>query len=142
MFGHSAGSQFVHRYLYYKPDARVERYLAANAGWYTLPVCNVAYRYGLRDAAINKKRLRAAFSKDVELLLGRDDVDREDPDLRQTKEADRQGPNRFARGLTMHAVAKKSAEALGVDLKWRVVIVEDAGHLNAEMAREAVRLVR
>ena len=37
LFGHSAGSQFAHRFLYYKPDARVEKAILANAGWYTMP---------------------------------------------------------------------------------------------------------
>ena len=47
MFGHSAGAQFLHRFLYYVPEARVSRAIAANAGWYTMPEFGVEYPYGL-----------------------------------------------------------------------------------------------
>jgi len=141
LFGHSAGSQFVHRFLYYMPDARVKRYLAANAGWYTMPDFDTEYPYGLGGAAISEEQLIAAFQKDVVLMLGREDLDQTDPDLRNTPEAKRQGKNRLARGLTMFDVAKTNAEKLGVDLRWRLVLVDDAGHVNAQMATAAAELV-
>jgi len=141
LFGHSAGSQFVHRFLYYMPEARVRRFIAANAGWYTMPDFDTEYPYGLEDAAIDKDQLIAAFGKDMVLLLGREDVDYTDPDLRKTPEANRQGKNRFARGLTMFNVAKTNAEKLGADLKWRLMIVDNAGHVNAQMAPAAAQLV-
>lgn len=142
LFGHSAGSQFVHRFLYYIPRARVKRYIAANAGWYTMPDFDTEYPYGLEGAAIDKEQLIAAFEKDMILLLGREDVDHKDPDLRNTAEARRQGKNRFERGLTMFSVAKTNAGKIGADLKWRVMIVDDAGHVNAQMAAAAAQLVK
>ena len=141
LYGHSAGSQFVHRYLYYVPDARVNRYIAANAGWYTMPDFDTEYPYGLEDAAIDEAGLRAAFAKDMVLLLGREDTDFNDPDLRNTPEAKRQGKNRLARGLTMYYVAKTNAEKIGAELNWRVVVVEGADHNNAKMAPTAATLI-
>ena len=141
LFGHSAGAQFVHRFLYYMPDARVKRYLAANAGWYTMPDFDTGYPYGLRGAAISEEQLIAAFHKDMVLMLGREDLDHTDPNLRKTPEAKRQGKNRFARGLTMFEVAKTSAEKLGTELQWRLMIVDNAGHVNAQMAPAAAELV-
>ncbi len=141
LYGHSAGSQFVHRFLYYKPEARVKRYIAANAGWYTMPNFETKYPYGLDGAGVGASALAGAFGKDVVLMLGREDKNRDDPDLRKTAEAERQGPNRFARGLMMHEVAKKIGQEIGADLNWQLVIVEDAGHVNAEMARAAALLV-
>jgi pimeloyl-ACP methyl ester carboxylesterase len=141
LFGHSAGSQFVHRFLYYMPDARVKRYLAANAGWYTLPDFDTEYPYGLGGAGISEEQLIAAFQKDMVLMLGREDLDQTDPDLRKTPEAKLQGKNRLARGLMMFDIAKTNAEKLGVDLRWRLVLVDDAGHVNAQMASAAATLV-
>jgi len=141
LYGHSAGSQFVHRFLYYMPEARVRCYIAANAGWYTMPDFDTEYPYGLEDSGIDENRLRAAMQKNVVILLGREDLDQMDPTLRNTPEAKRQGKNRLARGLSMFSVAKASAEELGVDLKWRLAIVENAGHVNAQMAPAAAQLV-
>lgn len=142
IFGHSAGSQFVHRFLYYMPNARVDRYLAANAGWYTMPDFNTGYPYGLRKSRIDEDQIRAAFGKDMVLLLGKEDTDQADPSLRNTPEAKRQGKNRFVRGLTYFSVARITAEKLNTELKWRVVVVEDAGHVNGQMAPAAAKLVR
>ncbi|MGI9272494.1 MAG: DUF4886 domain-containing protein [Woeseiaceae bacterium] len=141
LYGHSAGSQFVHRYLYYVPDARVNRYIAANAGWYTMPDFDTEYPYGLEDAAIGEDDLRAAFAKDMVILLGREDTDYDDPDLRNTREAKRQGKNRLLRGLTMYAVAKTNAAKIGAELNWRVIVVEGADHNNAKMAPVAATLI-
>lgn len=141
IFGHSAGSQFVHRYLYYKPNARVDRYLAANAGWYTMPDFDTAYPYGLKDSGIDEDGLRAALGKDVVLLLGKEDTDHTDPTLRNTPEAKRQGKNRYLRGLTFYSATEIVAQNLNADLNWRVVIVDDAGHVNAQMASAAAQLV-
>ena len=47
LYGHSAGAQFVHRFLYFVPSARVATAVAANAGWWTLPDPTVDFPYGL-----------------------------------------------------------------------------------------------
>jgi hypothetical protein len=141
LYGHSAGSQFVHRFLYYVPDARVNRFIAANAGWYTMPDFDTEYPYGLEDAAIDEDGLRAAFAKDMVLLLGREDTDFNDPDLRNTPEAKRQGKNRLARGLTMYNVAKTNAAKIGAEFNWRVMFVAGADHNNAKMVPTAASLI-
>ena len=99
------------------------------------------YPYGLQDAAIDEDGLKAAFGKELVLLLGREDTDFTDPDLRNTPAAKRQGKNCLARGLTMYYVAKTNAAKLNVELKWRVVAVEGADHNNAKMAPTAAKLI-
>lgn len=141
LYGHSAGSQFVHRFLVYKPDARVKRYIAANAGWYTLPSFEEAYPYGLKGGEVTEDQLKIALGKDVVVLLGTLDNDPNHSSLRRAPEAMRQGPHRFARGITFYNVAKAQADALGVEFSWRVATVENAVHSNGQMALGAVPFI-
>ncbi|MEM8685609.1 MAG: hypothetical protein AAGF72_19520 [Pseudomonadota bacterium] len=141
IYGHSAGSQFVHRYLWHVPGARVKRYLAANAGWYTMPDYTVDYPYGLRNANISREQLIAALARDVVVMLGDRDTETQSSSLRNTAEAKAQGANRYLRGLRMYATAKSAAEKLGVEFGWSLRIVEGAAHVNAEMAVAAAELV-
>ena len=141
IYGHSAGSQFVHRFMYYKPDARVSKYVAANAGWYTLPVNEFQYPYGFEDSGLGDEHLAAIFAKPLIILLGREDTDPNGKSLRNTVEARRQGPHRLARGLTMQRAAKSRAEELGLDFKWQLAVVNGADHVNAKMAPAAAALI-
>ncbi len=138
LYGHSAGSQFVHRFLFYKPEARVKRYIPANAGWYTLPDLETPYPYGLSGSGVGREALVSAFQKDVVILLGDHDDDAAHPSLRRTPEALSQGAHRFARGKFFFARAKQKAEEFGVPFNWSMRIVANAKHSNAEMAIGAV----
>ncbi len=142
LYGHSAGSQFVHRFMYYKPDARVSRYIAANAGWYTVPVYDFEYPYGLTNSGIEEDDLKAYFAQPLLILLGREDTDKDSKSLRKTPEAMQQGPHRLARGLTMYRVSKRRAEELGFEFNWELQIVDGADHVNAKMALPAAQWVK
>jgi poly(3-hydroxybutyrate) depolymerase len=141
LFGHSAGSQFLHRFLYFVPAARVKRAIAANAGWYTMPDFGVRYPYGLAESGVTDDVLAGYFARDLVVLLGDADTVREDDDLRKSPEAELQGPHRFDRGRTFYRVARARAEALGVDFNWRLQEVPGAGHSNAAMTPAAALLV-
>jgi pimeloyl-ACP methyl ester carboxylesterase len=140
LYGHSAGSQFVHRFAYYKPDARVSRYVAANAGWYTLPVSDFDYPYGMSGSGIEESALSGIFAKPVIILLGKDDTEEDSGNLRNTTEARQQGPHRLARGLTMYRVAKARAEELGLPFNWQVFVIKGADHNNAKMTPAAAAI--
>lgn len=141
LFGHSAGSQFVHRFLYFVPDARVQRAIAANAGWYTMPDDDIAWPYGLGGSGVPPDVLQDYFARDVVVLLGDADTGRSDENLRKTPDADRQGPHRFDRGHAFFRESQKRARALGVEFGWRLQVVPGAGHSNAEMTPAAAQLV-
>ncbi len=141
IYGHSAGSQFVHRFMYYKPGARAHRFIAANAGWYTLPVDEFEYPYGLDGSGIENDAVAALLAKPLVILLGREDTDNNAPKLRKTPEALAQGPNRLARGLTMYRSGKRRAEQLGVPFNWKLCMVKGADHDNAKMAPVAAELL-
>ena len=140
LYGHSAGGQFVHRFLYYKKATRVNRYIAANSGWYTLPIDDFEYPYGLTDAAIADSELARIFAANLILLLGKEDTDENSKSLRKTPEAQRQGPHRLARGLTMYRIAKARADELGLAFNWQVFVVKGADHVNAKMAPAAAAI--
>jgi len=142
LYGHSAGSQFVHRFMYYVPEARASKFIAANAGWYTMPDFKIDYPYGLRGSSISAEALPAIFSKPLILLQGRADTDVNADKLRKTPEAELQGSNRLERGLTMYRLGKESAGNLGVEFNWQIRFVDDADHSNAKMAPAAAALVQ
>ena len=141
LFGHSAGAQFVHRFLYYVPGARVKRAIAANAGWYTMPDFAVPFPYGLQGARVAKGGLPGYLGRDLVILLGDADTSREDDSLRKTPEADLQGANRLERGHAFYRAGQARSEELGVDFGWRLQEVPGAAHSNAQMTPAAALLV-
>jgi poly(3-hydroxybutyrate) depolymerase len=141
IYGHSAGAQFVHRFVLFTPEARLDKAIAANAGWYTMPDQAIAFPYGLAGAPVAPDDLRAAIGKPLTVLLGTADTDRNDPDLRKTPEADAQGLTRFARGQAFHSRGKAAASELGTPFGWTLVTVPGIGHSNAGMANAAAELI-
>ncbi len=141
LYGHSAGAQFVHRYVFFVPEARLSRAVAANAGWYTMPNLATAYPYGLAGAPIGAAGLKRALRKPLTILLGTSDTDVTDPNLRITPEANAQGPHRFARGMEFHRMGRATAGRLGGPFGWRVQDVPGVGHDNGKMAVAAAPLL-
>ncbi len=140
LFGHSAGSQFAHRFLYYKPEARVSRAILANAGWYTMPDFGVDFPYGLGASTVDPAVLPEFFARDVMVLLGDADIGTDDENLRQTPEAELQGAHRLDRGNTFFRVAKAKAADVGAEFNWRLQIVPGAEHSNSQMTPAAAAI--
>lgn len=138
IYGHSAGAQFVHRFIFHVPEARVNRIVAANAGWYMMPDSGVEFPYGLKDSAVDRNHLKKSLQLPVTILLGDQDTDPEDPDLRRTPEALAQGEHRMARGLVFYDTARAAAQQLDVPFNWSLEMVEEADHDNRLMAPAAI----
>jgi hypothetical protein len=141
LYGHSAGAQFVHRLVLFMPEARYERAIAANAGWYTMPTFEASFPYGLAETMATEAELKRVMGRELVVMLGKEDTDASDPDLRATERARAQGQNRLARGDNFYRTAMTSAARLGVPLRWRRIVVRDAGHSNREMAEAAVAIL-
>ncbi|MDB6004029.1 MAG: Mur ligase, middle domain protein [Prosthecobacter sp.] len=141
IYGHSAGAQFVHRYMYFVRDARVNQAVAANAGWWTLPDLKVNFPYGLRGSVIDEGGLKAVLQRPLVVLLGTADTDPNHVNLRRTPEAMAQGPYRFARGQNFYAAGQKQAAALGVTLGWKLATAPGVGHVDKDMAPFAVDIL-
>ena len=142
-FGHSAGAQFVHRYIYQYPG-HVQRAVLSAAGWYTLPDEMVEFPYGLQGLP-DRADLKQVLQVPQRVLVGDHDVLTGDA-LRRTRELDlQQGSDRVARAQTyveaMRALARANALPPAVSLR----VLKGAGHdfdSNIRSARLGVRTLR
>lgn len=132
LYGHSAGAQFVHRFLLFVPSARASLAFVANAGWYTF-VADDAFPYGLRGLGIERSTLSCFLRRNAVVLLGTRDISA-DENLRATPQAMRQGANRLERGRSFHASLQSAAESFHISLGWRLATVDGASHRNDQMA--------
>jgi hypothetical protein len=140
-FGHSAGSQFLHRKIALAPDPRLLLAVAANAGWYTLPSLEKRWPYGLGNTGVGVKSLKAVLATNLIVLLGDEDTDPRHSNLRHTAEADAQGKNRFERGRYFYRLGKALGKQHAFHFNWRMEVVEGVGHENAKMAGDAAFLM-
>lgn len=138
LFGHSAGGQFVHRFMLFMPSARVRTAIAANPGFYTLPDLNEKFPYGLKNSphAITKKDLIGWAMRKLILMRGTADVLRTE-NLRQSPEADAQGQNRFERALFMFNKIKD----FDAKTHWQLIDVPNIGHDQKGMALAAQKVL-
>lgn len=141
LYGHSAGSQFTHRFMYFRPAARVKRYLAANAGWYTFPDLATEYPVGLGGLGWTDADLKRILETDLVILIGDQDNDPNHESLKRDDGVDLQGPHRFARGENYYAMGKAEADRIGADFAWRLRIAEGVAHSNGGMAAAAIDFV-
>ncbi len=141
IYGHSAGGQFVHRFVMLMPHARYTRAVAANPGWYTTPDLAVDYPFGLKNAPIDGAGLVEALGKPLTILLGTADTDPNHRQLSRTPGAMRQGAHRLARGEYFYAYGQRTAKDLGVPLAWKLEYAPDVAHNNVGMSKFAEKLV-
>lgn len=135
--GHSAGAQFVHRFLYFVPQNRAAKVFIANAGWYTLPDMQTNYPFGVKNIPQIKQQLTGFFSKPLLLALGEADVDTTSANFQKGDPYSLQGPNRFERGKNFFKTVQAAAMAQRLPLNWTLVTLPGVAHSNAETAKQA-----
>ncbi len=138
LFGHSAGGQFVHRFMLFMPENKVGLAIAANPGFYTLPDPSIKFPYGLKNspAAVSSQDIKRWTASGLILMRGTADIQRTE-NLRQTPEADVQGKNRFERaGFMFDQIRKTDPKS-----NWRLVDVPGVAHDQKGMAEAAQRLL-
>jgi len=143
LFGHSAGAQFTHRLMTFLPQARVLGAVAANAGWYTLPIsgsgASYSMPYGLRETPLSEADVQDYLAAPLTVLLGERDIATPATSsmVRGTTEAMVQGRSRLARGKYFYAMGQARARSLNVPFNWRFGIVPSAKHSASEMIASA-----
>lgn len=136
LYGHSAGGQFVHRYVAFADAPRMEAAVAANSGWYTMPD-NGAFPYGWGGDVAGLVSPENAFQRPLTILLGTEDIDRKDSNLRINEQADKQGQTRFDRGHGfLTATRKQAGDAMPIS--WKIAYAPGVGHDNGRMAPFAI----
>ena len=107
-WGHSAGSQFLHRFILFMPDNKLNIAVCSNAGWYTVPESGINFPYGLDNSGISSTTIDLAFSKKLYIHLAELDTNPNAPSLRRNEMVDnQQGIERRARGRYFYNVSKK-----------------------------------
>jgi poly(3-hydroxybutyrate) depolymerase len=140
LYGHSAGGQFVHRYVMLGMGKRMSRAVAANSGWYTFANDRTTWPYGLSGGpqALGADKM---FAAPLYLVLGDQDIDPNHRSLAREPEAMAQGAYRFARGQAFYADARSTAATLNVPMKWGCYTAPGLAHDNALAARYSAPLL-
>lgn len=143
LFGHSAGAQFVHRFMLFMPSPRVELAISANAGDYTLPVYpegkEAPFPWRLDARLVPETQLKAVLQRPLVVMLGDKDTDPNHRYLPKSPEAMAQGPYRLARGEFFFDTARQQAERLHTPFGWTLVHVPGVGHSDKHMSEAAAR---
>ncbi|SHJ20377.1 hypothetical protein [Aquimarina spongiae] len=137
-FGHSAGGQILHRLAILASASKVDRILASNSGFYTLPDFDKALPFGLKDTPIDKKDLRQSFKRKLVLFTGELDNENETGGtLLRSNSADLQGLHRLERAEYFYKTSKAIAEELQYDFNWKLKIIPNVGHNHRKMGDAA-----
>lgn len=141
LYGFSAGSQFVHRFLMFNPENRVTRAIAGSAGTYTMPDYNIDYAYGLKNVNLPQKNLNKFFAKNLMVIVGDADTVLSRTDLVKTPAANQQGRDRVERGQAFFNRSKAIAEQLKTPFNWKFQLIPHVGHSQGEMAGPVAKLL-
>jgi hypothetical protein len=75
------------------------------------------------------------------VMVGENDDDPNDPDLRHTTGADAQGLHREARALYFYNKGQAAATSLSTPFNWSHQLVDDCAHSNACVAPTAAEVL-
>jgi len=128
IIGHSAGAQFAHRFLFFKPLARIDKMVASAAGWYTTLDLETNFPYGINASPLEDIDFSLLFSKQLTILVGSNDNDPNSSALRHNSIVDLQGLNRLDRAISFYNNAQSKAADLNVNFEWDFVINPNEDH--------------
>lgn len=135
LYGHSAGGQFVHRFMLFHDSPYVNRAMVGSPGWYTFPDTTMTYPYGIKNTPFaNTNNIRGYLAKLIILHLGTKDTIRESF-LRVTPEAENQGKNRYERGENFYRYLQNLTATNHWKLNWTKVETPDVPHDSKLMGK-------
>tara|TARA_Y100000996_G_C22539119_1_gene649346 strand:+ start:1018 stop:1878 length:861 start_codon:yes stop_codon:yes gene_type:complete len=137
IYGFSGGSQFVHRYLMYGDDKRVEKAAIGSAGWYTF-LNNDPFPFGIKNMPIQRSRYEWFLSREVLFILGEDDDDPNHSALNINRGAINQGKHRYERGKNYFNNLINFSEEFEIPFRWRYKSVSGLDHNIEKMSDNAM----
>ncbi len=138
-WGHSAGAQFLSRFVLYMPNSKLNVAVCSNAGWYTVPEFEIDFPYGLEKSELSTNNIELAFSKKVIIHLGLNDTNPNSPGLRHNTIVDnQQGLNRLVRGRYFYTTSQATAQEMNVPFNWEKDEVTNVAHEAGLMANDAL----
>ena len=140
LFGFSAGAQFAHRFVMFKPNASVNKVIASAAGWYTTTNDDIEFPYGIGNCPIENNANASYFSVDMTIQIGTLDNNPNASSLRRNSIVDIQGTNRYDRAYYMFNTSQTKAQSLGVNFNWNIIETIGNDHDNRGAIEQAVEI--
>lgn len=141
-WGHSGGAQFLHRFVEYMPNSKLDIAVCSNSGWYTVPEYTYNFPYGLNEGQLSNETLTDAFSKKLIVHLGLDDIDPNSAGLRHNIVVDtQQGLYRLARGRYFFNTSQTTSLSMSVPFNWEKHEITGIGHDAQLMANDALQFI-
>jgi hypothetical protein len=137
IFGHSAGAQFAHRFLMFKPNNRAVKTVLSAAGWYTFPDLTIGFPYGFNNSILQNSSRDIFLSKIITVQIGENDNNPNASGLRRNEIVDMQGTNRLDRAVNFFDFCEQSAQALNIDFNWSFSLRPNANHDYTSAAQDA-----
>jgi len=140
LIGHSAGAQFLSRYVALEP-VTARRVVAANAGTYAFPRTDWDWAYGLGKLPKSfegEETLRRYLGAPLTVCLGKADTNNtaEAGNFDASAEANREGLHRLERGRNFFEFGRKLAEEKKWSFGWIKVEIPEVGHDGELMLKD------
>jgi pimeloyl-ACP methyl ester carboxylesterase len=138
VFGHSAGAQFAHRLMLFKPNVRISKAVLSAAGWYTFPDESVTFPYGLGESPFVSSSLNIFFGKNILIQVGENDNDPNAAGLRRNEFVDLQGINRKDRAVNFFQFCQNRAINQNTIFNWNFEFIPNTDHDYVKASENAV----
>ena len=142
LYGHSAGAQFVHRYMLLNESLCLDFAISANAGCYTVLSEEHKFPYGISDLVANKERMLRNLQKRFYVMVGSKYIDPNHAHFPQDRTFDFEGTNRYERGHSFYNYACKYARENKIKHKWHFVIMKNVSHNNEDTIPYVIEILR
>lgn len=139
IFGHSSGSQFVHRFLMLGNSKYCEKYLCANAGLYTFFDTTKNYPYGIKNLTEFKERIDNSLKKKVYILVGEQDV--KTKYLNSLPMDIEEGKTRYERATNYFNSAINYAKENNIKTNWKFISMPNVHHNSKEVVPFAIEII-